>query len=116
MDYNFISVGEFRELDENGLLLESGTYDGRCRSHTSQPAAVEGHRSAVSQWPRVSVQDTKHSRDSRCCSEEELHTVGLAIWKKGSAMEKFHLSSATSEAELGASASRGGLAFDSIRE
>lgn len=32
MDYNFISVAEFRELDENGLLLESGTYDGRCQS------------------------------------------------------------------------------------
>lgn len=32
VDYNFISVGEFRDLDENGLLLESGTYDG-----TSQP-------------------------------------------------------------------------------
>lgn len=30
VDYNFISVGEFRELDENGLLLESGTYDGKC--------------------------------------------------------------------------------------
>lgn len=29
MDYNFISVAEFRELDESGLLLESGTYDGR---------------------------------------------------------------------------------------
>uniref|UniRef100_A0AAV2LZE2 Guanylate kinase-like domain-containing protein n=1 Tax=Knipowitschia caucasica TaxID=637954 RepID=A0AAV2LZE2_KNICA len=27
VDYNFISVGEFRELDESGLLLESGTYD-----------------------------------------------------------------------------------------
>lgn len=32
MDYNFISVGEFRDLDENGLLLESGTYDGRCQA------------------------------------------------------------------------------------
>lgn len=29
VDYNFISVGEFRDLDESGLLLESGTYDGR---------------------------------------------------------------------------------------
>jgi len=28
VDYNFISVGEFRELEESGLLLESGTYDG----------------------------------------------------------------------------------------
>lgn len=28
MDYNFISVAEFRELEESGLLLESGTYDG----------------------------------------------------------------------------------------
>lgn len=29
MDYNFISVGDFRILEESGLLLESGTYDGR---------------------------------------------------------------------------------------
>lgn len=29
VDYNFISVGEFRDLDEGGLLLESGTYDGK---------------------------------------------------------------------------------------
>lgn len=28
VDYNFISVGEFRVLEESGLLLESGTYDG----------------------------------------------------------------------------------------
>lgn len=28
MDYNFISVGDFRVLEESGLLLESGTYDG----------------------------------------------------------------------------------------
>lgn len=28
MDYNFISVGDFRILEESGLLLESGTYDG----------------------------------------------------------------------------------------
>ncbi|TNM86681.1 hypothetical protein fugu_006911, partial [Takifugu bimaculatus] len=27
VDYNFISVAEFRDLDESGLLLESGTYD-----------------------------------------------------------------------------------------
>jgi len=30
VDYNFISVGDFRILEESGLLLESGTYDGRC--------------------------------------------------------------------------------------
>lgn len=29
MDYNFISVGDFRILEESGLLLESGTYDGQ---------------------------------------------------------------------------------------
>lgn len=29
VDYNFISVGDFRILEESGLLLESGTYDGR---------------------------------------------------------------------------------------
>lgn len=28
VDYSFISVAEFRDLDESGLLLESGTYDG----------------------------------------------------------------------------------------
>uniref|UniRef100_A0A1A8FH74 Membrane-associated guanylate kinase, WW and PDZ domain-containing protein 3 n=1 Tax=Nothobranchius korthausae TaxID=1143690 RepID=A0A1A8FH74_9TELE len=27
VDYNFISVGDFRILEESGLLLESGTYD-----------------------------------------------------------------------------------------
>lgn len=29
VDYNFISVREFQELEESGMLLESGTYDGR---------------------------------------------------------------------------------------
>lgn len=28
VDYNFISMGDFRILEESGLLLESGTYDG----------------------------------------------------------------------------------------
>lgn len=41
VDYNFISVGEFRELDESGLLLESGTYDGTYTvSHTYMNKAV----------------------------------------------------------------------------
>lgn len=31
VDYNFISVGDFRILEESGLLLESGTYDGKCQ-------------------------------------------------------------------------------------
>lgn len=38
VDYNFISVGEFRELDENGLLLESGTYDGNYYGTPKPPA------------------------------------------------------------------------------
>ncbi|KAK7916720.1 hypothetical protein WMY93_012481 [Mugilogobius chulae] len=29
VDYNFISMGDFRILEESGLLLESGTYDAR---------------------------------------------------------------------------------------
>lgn len=29
VDYNFISIGDFRILEESELLLESGTYDGR---------------------------------------------------------------------------------------
>lgn len=29
MDYNFISVEQFKALEESGALLESGTYDGR---------------------------------------------------------------------------------------
>lgn len=36
MDYNFISVGDFRILEESGLLLESGTYDGE------KPAFMRG--------------------------------------------------------------------------
>lgn len=29
VDYNFIGVNDFRILEESGLLLESGTYDGK---------------------------------------------------------------------------------------
>ena len=35
VDYNFISVGEFRDLEESGLLLESGTYDGTSQHNTA---------------------------------------------------------------------------------
>uniref|UniRef100_UPI0037E87662 membrane-associated guanylate kinase, WW and PDZ domain-containing protein 3a isoform X2 n=1 Tax=Semicossyphus pulcher TaxID=241346 RepID=UPI0037E87662 len=38
VDYNFISVGEFRDLDESGLLLESGTYDGNYYGTPKPPA------------------------------------------------------------------------------
>uniref|UniRef100_A0A3P8WJ74 Membrane-associated guanylate kinase, WW and PDZ domain-containing protein 3 n=1 Tax=Cynoglossus semilaevis TaxID=244447 RepID=A0A3P8WJ74_CYNSE len=38
VDYNFISVDEFRELDESGLLLESGTYDGNYYGTPKPPA------------------------------------------------------------------------------
>lgn len=36
VDYNFISVGEFRDLEESGLLLESGTYDGMSPNNTQR--------------------------------------------------------------------------------
>ncbi|KAA8593236.1 hypothetical protein FQN60_009352, partial [Etheostoma spectabile] len=35
VDYNFISVGDFRILEESGLLLESGTYDDHLRTERS---------------------------------------------------------------------------------
>ncbi|KAM9785393.1 membrane-associated guanylate kinase, WW and PDZ domain-containing protein 3a [Neosynchiropus ocellatus] len=38
VDYNFISVGEFRDLEEAGLLLESGTYDGNYYGTPKPPA------------------------------------------------------------------------------
>lgn len=40
VDYNFISVGDFRILEESGLLLESGTYDGRCYEDDKSAVAV----------------------------------------------------------------------------
>ncbi|KAK5610700.1 Membrane-associated guanylate kinase, WW and PDZ domain-containing protein 3 [Crenichthys baileyi] len=38
VDYNFISVEEFRELEESGILLESGTYDGNYYGTPKPPA------------------------------------------------------------------------------
>ncbi|XP_039605239.1 membrane-associated guanylate kinase, WW and PDZ domain-containing protein 3a isoform X2 [Polypterus senegalus] len=38
VDYNFISVGEFRALEEAGALLESGTYDGNYYGTPKPPA------------------------------------------------------------------------------
>ncbi|XP_051516012.1 membrane-associated guanylate kinase, WW and PDZ domain-containing protein 3-like isoform X1 [Myxocyprinus asiaticus] len=38
VDYNFISVGDFRVLEESGLLLESGTYDGNYYGTPKPPA------------------------------------------------------------------------------
>ena len=31
VDYNFVSVERFMELEQSGALLESGTYEGRAR-------------------------------------------------------------------------------------
>ncbi|XP_062871145.1 membrane-associated guanylate kinase, WW and PDZ domain-containing protein 3a [Trichomycterus rosablanca] len=38
VDYNFITVEEFRVLEESGLLLESGTYDGNYYGTPKPPA------------------------------------------------------------------------------
>uniref|UniRef100_A0A3P9M0I0 Membrane-associated guanylate kinase, WW and PDZ domain-containing protein 3 n=1 Tax=Oryzias latipes TaxID=8090 RepID=A0A3P9M0I0_ORYLA len=38
VDYNFITVAEFRELEESGMLLESGTYDGNYYGTPKPPA------------------------------------------------------------------------------
>uniref|UniRef100_A0A8C5HG67 Membrane-associated guanylate kinase, WW and PDZ domain-containing protein 3 n=1 Tax=Gouania willdenowi TaxID=441366 RepID=A0A8C5HG67_GOUWI len=38
VDYNFISLGDFRILEESGLLLESGTYDGNFYGTPKPPA------------------------------------------------------------------------------
>lgn len=29
VDYNFIAVEQFKALEDSGVLLESGTYDGK---------------------------------------------------------------------------------------
>lgn len=44
VDYNFISVSDFRILEESGLLLESGTYDGKC----NKPDSIEEQGSMCS--------------------------------------------------------------------
>lgn len=33
MDYNFVTVERFMELEESGALLESGTYEGECQGN-----------------------------------------------------------------------------------
>ncbi|XP_048879408.1 membrane-associated guanylate kinase, WW and PDZ domain-containing protein 3-like isoform X5 [Brienomyrus brachyistius] len=38
VDYSFISVGEFHVLEDSGLLLESGTYDGNYYGTPKPPA------------------------------------------------------------------------------
>ncbi|XP_040060755.2 membrane-associated guanylate kinase, WW and PDZ domain-containing protein 3 isoform X1 [Gasterosteus aculeatus] len=38
VDYNFITLGDFRILEESGLLLESGTYDGNYYGTPKPPA------------------------------------------------------------------------------
>ncbi|XP_056293746.1 membrane-associated guanylate kinase, WW and PDZ domain-containing protein 3-like isoform X2 [Pseudoliparis swirei] len=38
VDYNFITIGDFRILEESGLLLESGTYDGNYYGTPKPPA------------------------------------------------------------------------------
>uniref|UniRef100_A0A3B3DFM9 Membrane associated guanylate kinase, WW and PDZ domain containing 3b n=1 Tax=Oryzias melastigma TaxID=30732 RepID=A0A3B3DFM9_ORYME len=38
VDYNFISIGDFRILEESELLLESGTYDGNYYGTPKPPA------------------------------------------------------------------------------
>ncbi|CAL8336862.1 unnamed protein product [Lota lota] len=38
VDYNFIGLGDFRILEESGLLLESGTYDGNYYGTPKPPA------------------------------------------------------------------------------
>lgn len=36
VDYNFISVEQFKALEESGALLESGTYDGMSPDMTTE--------------------------------------------------------------------------------
>lgn len=42
MDYNFISVEQFKALEESGALLESGTYDGMS-PNTASSGSPEGY-------------------------------------------------------------------------
>lgn len=34
MDYNFVTVDQFMELEKSGALLESGTYEGKRKLFT----------------------------------------------------------------------------------
>lgn len=45
VDYNFVTVDRFMELEKSGALLESGTYEGKdfIKSHSS--ACYCGHPS-----------------------------------------------------------------------
>jgi guanylate kinase len=41
VDYNFISVEQFKALEESGALLESGTYDGMSPNINSTQEATQ---------------------------------------------------------------------------
>lgn len=43
VDYNFISVEEFKKMDKNGQLLESGTYEGNYYGTPKPPPDPPSH-------------------------------------------------------------------------
>jgi len=54
VDYNFVSVERFMELEQSGALLESGTYEGECwecRKHVASARQVRGLREQ--QWEHM---------------------------------------------------------------
>ena len=50
VDYTFLTVDQFRLLEKNGTLLESGIYDGTNLSHPQATPATLFHLSTNISW------------------------------------------------------------------
>ncbi|KAK3556193.1 hypothetical protein QTP70_005590 [Hemibagrus guttatus] len=64
VDYNFISVSDFRILEESGLLLESGTYDAR-RKDVGPPSRRPTTRRKEHKGPVPCVLGSSHGQGPR---------------------------------------------------
>ncbi|KAM9813242.1 membrane-associated guanylate kinase, WW and PDZ domain-containing protein 1b isoform 3-T3 [Neosynchiropus ocellatus] len=84
VDYDFLSVGEFLELEKSGTLLEIGTYDGNYYGTPKPPVQPPGGKvisgggdALLPDGLSRSLPGSQHSTPRRSKSYHDMHNAGI---------------------------------------
>ncbi|XP_064160095.1 membrane-associated guanylate kinase, WW and PDZ domain-containing protein 1b isoform X3 [Anguilla rostrata] len=77
VDYNFLSVNDFLNLEQTGTLLEIGTYDGNYYGTPKPPSQPPSGKVTTSDALQDSLPGSQHSTPKRSKSYNDMQNAGL---------------------------------------
>ncbi|XP_061074641.1 membrane-associated guanylate kinase, WW and PDZ domain-containing protein 1b isoform X11 [Conger conger] len=77
VDYNFLSVNDFLNLEQSGTLLEIGTYEGNYYGTPKPPSQPPSGKVSASDALQDSLPGSQHSTPRRSKSYNDMQNAGL---------------------------------------